>query len=127
MQGRQKPITSAQRYGDVQLCVQFVDLSADTSVENRTPMCQVSQTQLEYGTQGPISGVSELVLPAAERNVNVTVQDENHRYMKASYLRSKFCPIQSALVLLDHGAKVNAGKKEGNNSFDQESEGEYHD
>ncbi len=101
----------------------FIELNADTSVENKISETSVHQVSRggQYGSRERGVGVAQLLL---ERGMDINAQDEDR--MTPSHLQSHFSPAETAQALLDHGANVNARINGGEISLYQEFEGEYH-
>jgi ankyrin repeat protein len=107
-----------RRYKDKETSLLNVDASVE-NITNEIPAHQVLRGQ--YDTRGRRVGVSQLLPEHGMGTTSVPTHDEDH--LTPSHLPSNIGPVQIAQALLDHDANANG---EGETSFYQDFEGEYH-
>ena len=87
-------------------------------------MCETSAQQVSQGQYGSGERVIGVAQHSQEGGMDLNAQDKNQ--ITPSYLLSNPGPLQIAILLLHHGANLDARKNEGENSLCRETEGEYY-
>jgi len=102
----------------------IIEPSADATTENKMVDLETSVQQVSRGQYSSWRRGIGIARQPLERGVDLNPQDEHQ--MTPSHLQSNLGPIQIAILLLAHGANLNARKNGDEILLYQEIEGEYY-